>query len=524
MAPSSLPVTLCRNIYYYLAHGVFYRPQPPPKDTIIQFVSDHDVLKAQREEQKVGKIAKVFDPRFDTQFFYTATARPREDGSIPVVDPEGKALYIYLHGSGTQKASGINFAPKANALANMGYSVLSFDLPFHMLGSRNAKLADVENFVEYLDRIIQAYRVKGQPVYLAGHSFGPGLIGEYVRRKPFGVDGAALISPASYNPELTKYFEQVTSMANRFWGDTKPNEVGAHWAGVVSHGNIWMEPPSETFPDPTVANPNLRLRVLSGDQDEYFPGKLDEYGEPTKEPRHYDFRPDFERVMKGAALTREPGVGHYIFTHTDSNGHDVVLRELLALHNDSLSQRKDMEKEFKARQYSSAETALMRFNREPLFAQWVNQEKGGKDELVSYLQNGDQKSAQNLQKDYQKAIEQRMEFVRKNIRLTAQWALQFFRENQTSIEKLGTKGFDETPLIRKYYELLDSRGLIERSRYSSAPTNSMVVVPPVAQERKPPSEITPEQILAQKERKEKLKRDKEKFKSKSEKPLNEDAN
>ncbi len=40
-----------------------------------------------------------------------------------MVDPEAKAVVIYIHGSGTEKASGINFAGKCNTLARLGYAV-----------------------------------------------------------------------------------------------------------------------------------------------------------------------------------------------------------------------------------------------------------------------------------------------------------------------------------------------------------------------------------------------------------------
>lgn len=466
----------CHNTFSYIYYGYIHH-RTPPVDTIPNFFDDDAFLTAQKSASALGKVNSIYDPKFDTRVYYTATARPKPDGSIPAVDPEAKALFIYLHGSGTQKGSGRSFSYKATALANMGYAVISPDHPFHKDGPLNPKLAITSNYMEYLNDFIQSYRVEGQKVYLIGHSFGPDLIAEYLRRYPFGVDGGVLISPASYNPKLQKYFEDVTSAASLFWGDTKPNHTGAHWGGVVMTGKTWTDPVSEKSPDPTVANPNLRVRILSGANDEYFPGKLDESGEPTKEPRDYDIRPDFEKVMKNAVVTIEPGVGHYIFDHTDANGHDVVLREILAIAGQSLENEKQLKKEAKERKYSNTEQLLMRYQKEPFFQKWMDEHRGGKERLLKAFNKKNEQEAIELGKEFQQVMDQRMTAIYNNIRETKNWAPDFFEANKEAIEKLGTKGTDSAPLVKTYAEYLKNVPQQKLKKYAFANQDTLYVTP-----------------------------------------------
>jgi pimeloyl-ACP methyl ester carboxylesterase len=520
MAPSSTSVTVCRNIWHRVYYGFIHKNQDPtkaPKD----FLDDKTYLEEQREASFRGKVNYLYDNELKTRIFYTNTARPTAEGKIPIVDPEAKALYVYLHGSGTQKAGGENFSYKANALANMGYAVLSLDLPFHKSGSTDPKLVYPKKFNEYLDRLIQKYRVRGQPVYLAGHSFGPELAAEYLRRKPHGVDGAVLISPATYTNALQDYFVKVTSMATHFWGDTKPNRVGANWGGIIASLRTWTNPPSEKSPDPTIENPNLRVRVMSGAWDEYFPGKLDENGEPTKEPRDYDPTPDFKRVMKNAEVTIEPGVGHYIFLHKDANGHDVVLRELLAVNGDSIANEKEMKKEFNSRKFSSTEQLLQKFSKEPMFRTWMIETRGGEERAQKVFANENQKEAQTLLNEYQAVQRNRLEQIYQNIRTTEQWAPEFFREHEEAIKQLGTKSFDASPLVTQYAQLLEK--IPERQRNGSARAPKTVWNVPITltnakkEENKTDKviQLTPEIIERQrlaKERKQKLKEERQQLK------------
>lgn len=425
------------------------------------FLNDLEYLDETRyANSTLGIVDTFFDKELDTQIYYTATAKPRADGTIPVVDPDAKALVVYLHGSGTMKASGVGFAGKMNPLAKMGYSSLSFDLPFHRLGSRNPALANAEDFAKYMDDIINKYRVPGQPVILVGHSFGPDIIAEYITRYPKGVDSAVLISPGSFDKVTQKWYEEKTSRMD--FGDTEMNDAGGRWAGMVTNGKIWDKPGKPGRVDPTVANKDLDVYVISGDREEYVPGPLDERGHPTADPRTYDVKKVFEGYFSRVDVTIEPGVGHYIFNHKDAAGQDVVLRSVLRANGETLAQEKDLKRAVSERMAQRPPYDLMalRYQKEPFFRRYIDQlaakeNKSGLDLIQGLRQAEDKKASQQMLTDFLTVERQRVEALNANIQSTKDWAPEFYRENKQAIDDLGGKG-DHTTVTAKYLAYLET--------------------------------------------------------------------
>ena len=465
----------CRNVIQRYVENRRFMKDETWKERVVpernpDYLNDFDYLDDTRyASSTLGIVDTKFVKELDTQIYYTATGKPRPDGTIPVVDPEAKALVVYLHGSGTKKASGVGFAGKMNSLAKMGYSSLSFDMPFHALGSRNPLLGGTEAYAEYMDKIIQMYKVPGQKVILVGHSFGPDVIAEYVTRYPHGVDSAVLISPGSFDKVTKKWYEDKTSLMD--FGDTEMNEAGGRWAGMVTNQKIWDKPGAPGRVDPTVANKDLDMYVISGDKEEYVPGELDHRGHPTDKPRDYDVAGVFKKYFSRVDVTIEPGVGHYIFNHKDANGHDVVLRSVLRANGENLNQEKELKKAFAARmaERPSYDLLALRYEKEPFFRAYVKRlaAKEGKDpkDLVRGLREGeDKKTAQTILADFLTVERQRVEALNANIRSTESWAPEFYKENRGSINGLGDKGTDQTTVQAKYLAYLESlpRQMIEK--------------------------------------------------------------
>ncbi len=481
----------CRNLYQRFVQNSKAMRDTTWKDRVVyernpNFLFDNQYADEEKFlKSTLGIMDTKFDKEFDTRIYYTATAKPNPDGSIPVVDPEAKALIIYLHGSGTKKASGAGWAVKANALAKLGYGSLSFDLPFHADGSRNPALNDTATFMEYMKNIIEKYRVPGQKVILAGHSFGPDLILEFITRYPQHADAVAAISPAGWDKELEHWYTTKTSAMD--FGDTETNDDGGRWAGLVMSNRTWNDPvkkkslmdrfagSDEKRVDPTVANPNLRIMVVSGDQEEYIPGPLGPDGKPTKEPRTYDVEASIKKIFDRVEVVIEPGVGHYIFAHKDKDGYDVVQRTILALNNETPANEKEYKKQVTDRNLNKPEYDIvaLRFQKEPFFRNYLNmiaKEEGttGIEIVRRLIKNDDKAAAKKLLSTYATIEKQRLDVVYENIRATKDWAPRFYRENKEAIDAIGTKGKDQTAILVKYYAFIEKLYLSNIKRYASA--------------------------------------------------------
>lgn len=485
--PATIPKSFPRQILSSLYNRYFKPDTRDLTEKPFNYLSDVDYIREKRLNDKLGVVRSIFSKKYDTRIYFTATGTPDAQGNIPVVDPQSKALYIYFHGSGTAKASGVNFSYKMNKMATMGYSVIGMDMPFHADGSRSSKMFKADNFFASLHDMINEYRVKGMPVFMVGHSFGPDIAAEYVQRYPFDIDGVDMISPGGFNEVLEEWYEQKTAKMSAAWGDTVENDDGASWAGIISSQFKWRQPRSASNPDPTVINPNLRIRITSGEWEEYVPGELDERGLPTKTPRDYDVCGYLLTLFANAKCTIEPKVGHYIFEHKDANGHDVILRELLALDNHTPDDEKQLKEDVRARGQSETLDVLMRYSREKFFKAFVDHNAGGADGIRKMFLDNDVKTARKLTVDYNRWVSNQREFaMTENIINTKNWAPAFYRQNQQEIDALDPKK-SRAPenLVIKYYDMLEKLSPALRDRMSTA-TDDVYKVP---EKQGPPAHV-----------------------------------
>jgi hypothetical protein len=351
-----------------------------------------------------------------------------------------------------------------------------------------------------LNDMIEKYRIPGKPVYLAGHSFGPEIVFEYAKRYPHSIDGVVGLSPAAFNSELNSWFMKATSQATEFWGDTKPNNLGSMWGGQVTTESQWNKG-NLKFGDPTVENPKLKVIALTGDWEEYAPGPMKANGEPEKASRTYDVCAALKVYMKNILCIKEDGVGHYIFTHKDKYGNDIVMRELLRVTKDSPeamaafpenmnTEMKALRAESDSRKLTDIDKLAQRYAREPFFKSWMDQYQGGLDGIKTLVGENNQKGAIELSRQFQTVIQQRDKAMLKNI-----WNLQtidpqFFLENQ----ELYSKTFDPVSgkplnsgdlLVGKYYDYLSTLSAEARQKSQLHVTQEIYEIPKSAVQAAP---------------------------------------
>ena len=298
------------------------------RENSVDFNDDLKFAAEIRRSDTYGVVDTFYSQRFGTRFYYSSLV-PRIPGEAPtLVSPEASRVVIFLHGSGTVKSSGKNFIENMNRLASYGVASFSLDLPFHEDGPISENLYKLDNFMNWIHGIVQEAKKSGKPVYLSGHSFGPDVIWEYLYRYPNSVDGALMLSPAAYDNVLRAWYENFTSKMI-FGGDVQSRELGSTWSESISNQIHNLK--QQRRPDPTVVNPKLALRILWGAQEEYIPAPI---GGPTRTPigdNTYDVKPTLRSFFKNAVLIQEPGIGHYLFQHTDKDGWNVIDREFAAL-------------------------------------------------------------------------------------------------------------------------------------------------------------------------------------------------
>jgi pimeloyl-ACP methyl ester carboxylesterase len=333
------------------------------------------IFREVKRSLKVGKMASYYDPKMDTRIYYAATALPDDNGVIPIVDPDAKAVFIYFHGSGTMKSSGGNFAGNINTLASMGYSTVAFDYPLHMDGPiHQNKLEHAKYFAQWVRRLILKVKEAGKPIILVGHSYGPDVISEYIFRFPYDVDGALLMSPAGLDETLRKWHQEFTTRMKFGGGELLRNLPGGLWAGSVANSSTWK---SGKLPDPTLVNPKLRVRLLTGDREEYVPAPIGGKNRTPIGPNTYSLAAVLRTFYSRLEDVLEPGVGHHLFNHLDQNGHNVVLRELLAMVNEKPENQdklRDYVKSLLDRR-SEAERVVYQFASDRNFRAWAEQEE-----------------------------------------------------------------------------------------------------------------------------------------------------
>lgn len=306
------------------AHGPLRGVEKKPED----WTSDRAFAAMLTDMEKMGRVQSKYDPKLGTRVYFTSTGLPDVQGRPQMVDPEAKAVVVFFHGSGTAQSGGANFMANMNKLANLGYSSMSFDMPFHAEGPTKDQFRNADYFMKWVRQVLEPARASGKPVYLVGHSFGPDVIAEYLYRFPFDVQGAALLSPASFNKTLQEWYRTKTSKMS-FGGDVAESTLGGQWAGTVSEGFTWAR--SGGHGDPTVVNHDLKVEILSGDREEYVPAPVGGKNGTPIGKNTYDMERALRPLFRGAHIVIEPGIGHYLFNHNDRTGANVVSRTIYSL-------------------------------------------------------------------------------------------------------------------------------------------------------------------------------------------------
>lgn len=111
------------------------------------------------------------------------------------IDRNANAIVLALGGAGLKTSSGGNWAEIGRRFMSAGVSFVSYDYPFHVGGSRDAKYQNLNEVVSQAIQIIKFLKRSGKPVILLGMSFGPVLIQEIVGTSPSLVQGAIYVSP-----------------------------------------------------------------------------------------------------------------------------------------------------------------------------------------------------------------------------------------------------------------------------------------------------------------------------------------
>ncbi len=156
-----------------------------------------------------------------------------------------------------------------------------------------------------------------------------------------------------------------------FGGATNSNDAGGQWAYKVSKQFHWAK---GKLADPTAVNAKLRLRILSGNREEYVPAPV---GGPDGLPignNTYDIRIPLQAAFKNAVITIENGIGHYLFEHLDQNGINSVQRELLLVVGENPAKIKKIEEVVRTESgnYLASEQLALKYSQDNLFRSWAD--------------------------------------------------------------------------------------------------------------------------------------------------------
>ncbi|NDG28288.1 MAG: alpha/beta fold hydrolase, partial [Proteobacteria bacterium] len=221
-----------------------------------------------------GLLVKRWDPDLKTTFYHSAS-EPGPDGTIPLVDPNAKAVALFFHGSGTAKSSGRNFIHNMNYLAQQGISGVAIDLPFHASNRGEERLKNKDEFMKWLKQVVGAVKKSGKPIYLVGHSFGPEVALQYASQFPKDLKGGGLflISGAwGKSPSHEWMYEKVTTPGMEFLGGNEKvedNPAGGDWAGKMAEQSDWHM---------RGISPDVRVKLVVGAKDEWWPPPVE--GQP----------------------------------------------------------------------------------------------------------------------------------------------------------------------------------------------------------------------------------------------------
>lgn len=287
--------------------------------------------------------------------------------------------------------------------------------------------------------IILEIKKAGVPIILSGHSFGPDMILEYITRYPFDVDAVVALSPAGFTKELDWYQQNVTEKM-KFGGDVAENIEGGQWAGTIGQQLLWNK---GKLADPTIINPQLKVRILTGMREEYFPAPLDPVtGLPNGE-NTVDVSVILNKMLKNAVVVREPGIGHYLFDHVDQDGNHAVTREFLLAAGEKPSQIKEIlhkvSGDFELN--TPAEKLAYKYAQDPLFKTWSDLNYGtGKIPRIANQQNDG--LAAKILEEFRFALKKREEEIHLKIINTKETHPEFYLKYQKTIDGLNPKKVD----------------------------------------------------------------------------------
>lgn len=410
--PSLAQQIKCENIFKLnqsFSTMIFF--QRLQQSSVIDYKNDYQYLQEYKRASQMGRVDNIISSALDTRIYYTQTAPPDLNGNPTLIDPLARAVYVFFHGSGTMQSSGKNFYGLMNTLSQLGYAAISADHPFHADGPNKDAFYNVDYYMNWVHQIVQLATKSGKPVYLVGHSFGPDVISEYAYRYPRSIQGIVSLSPAGFNKTLADWYENYTAKMS-FGGDVPSNTLAGQWAFQISNQFIWK---TGNYPDPTIINPNLKVRMLSGNREEYVPAPV---GGSKKTPigeNTYDIGNAYKVFFQNATTTIEPGVGHYIFNHTDKNGANVVLRELLAIDGKKTSEEYNLRAEtgMLYDNRPSFEKMAAKYMSDRLFQSWVNSAYGKKAAL-RFFRNQDDFMSEKILSEYKVVNEERQLSLTKN--------------------------------------------------------------------------------------------------------------
>lgn len=439
--------------YVYQVRGVL--------DEKVEFKDDLSFLSAMQKQEQLGVVGTYFSKEWDTQVYYTQTGIPK-NGKTPLVDPDSRAVYIFFHGSGTQKSSGRNFIANMNTLSRLGYSAIAIDMPFHAEGPRGEKYKKSSEFMEWVKNIVTEAKRSGKAVYLAGHSFGPDVILEFISRYPKLADGVVGLSPASFTKELDRWYQNYTTKM-KFGGDVPENVQGGEWAYLMSKQFAWSK---QKLADPTKVNPDLKVRILSGDREEYVPAPLEKDTYAVVGQNTYDVSVPLRKLFSGATITIEPGIGHYLFDHVDAAGTNVVLRELLAVDgqvaNKDFLKNRAYEVSNERKKVTEAVAMAKKYQQDQLFRSWVDQ-KYGAERVQIFISRGNEALAQKIATEYETDLLGRMSSIYKRILETKNTHPEFYAKYKDMIDRASPNKLDQTLFYPYLQNVLKTRTVQDAS-------------------------------------------------------------
>jgi hypothetical protein len=236
----------------------------------------------------------------------------------------------------------------------------------------------------------------------------------------------------------------------KFGGDVMSNTAGGEWAGEVSRQFGWSQ---GQFGDPTLANPELKLNILYGDREEYYPAPVGGANRTPIGRNTYDVAPFLRNLFSRANLVVAEGIGHYLFDHKDANGNVVVMRELLKmLGEDIRNSRPTLDRigqQREARGYANKLAHMSRFDY--IFQSWLNMKYSSR--VVSEIyQTQDQRRAQIILQEFAVALEVRMKQIMRNVANTQFTDPDFYAEFRSQIEDSVKKDRVAMDLLTKYYQ------------------------------------------------------------------------